>query len=610
MSADPRGRLDIRRVATNLILLSTASIAYLGYRFGNSNHSIQIPLLKHYADPSLYQGDLLLTSFDGYVSFFFPVLASLYRLVPDLQLLYFVLFVACQAAALAAMWALACEALPGSTAAGYWACLLFLANPTSLAGESALSLRLTHGNLAVASLLWSCWLALRGRGIAAMAVAGLSFNIHALYAAYAGTILAAMLWAHDWRGRLWGAAAYVAAAAPGLLWLLTSVEPLPEADRAVWLAILRERSGLHTFANSQPVSLYAGYAVFVALGALAAWRTPPGPYRRLVSASLVAVAALCALGFLFAEIHPWPLVLRAQPVRSTKWLTYVLLPCLARHIVLAPGRGPLAMLAAATWAAGLLLQAPVLLACGLGLEAVCLGRRANRSTQLGLTGVLGLAAWASLAAAPRDILTTLTGDLQAIAQPTFMACLALLTVVRLAAGRRWEAASIAVAAAAAAVWLLPTLCADSRRAVSEDSWYQLQAWTRAHTSASAIILTPPEREGFRVFSERVIVVEEKDGTQQFFDAAFGFAWHRRLQEINTLTKRYRRLSPVVVEHIRNRYAITHVVVPPRTRCSLPRLFANAAGSVHSAIPAATRPVEGKRRRAANARRAPTAAQAP
>jgi hypothetical protein len=180
-----------RRSLAQLALLSCAAIAFFGYRFGSSNHSIQIPLLKHYADPSLYPGDLLLSSFHGYVSYFFPALAAVYRLVPDLQLLYFALFAASLVAALAAIRAIASDVVPDSTGVGWWACLLFLANPTSLAGENAYSLRPYHASVADAILLWACWLALRGRAIAALSLAGLTFNIHALHAAYVGAILSA-----------------------------------------------------------------------------------------------------------------------------------------------------------------------------------------------------------------------------------------------------------------------------------------------------------------------------------------------------------------------------------------------------------------------------------
>ncbi len=583
MNLVPRAGVDARGVGAQITLLTCASIAFLGYRFGNSNHSIQIPLLKHYLDPSLYAGDLLLSSFGGYVSYFFPAVAAVHRLVPDLQLLYFLLFVACHAATLAALRAIASDAFADSTAVGYWACFLYLANPISLAGESALSLRLYHSNVAVAILLWACWLALRGHNVAAMALAGFSFNIHALYAAYLGTILACTLWASPWRARLQAAAAYVMAASPALLWMLSSADPVPPSVRDSWLHILRERSGPHTFPSSQPLSLYAGYLVFLALGLLAASRIDGARYRRLVLTAVAVVTALCALGVIGSELYPVPILLKAQLLRSSKWLTLLLLPCLARQVVLAPGRGPLAVAAAATWAAGLFLQKPALLAYGLVLEAARLTRRTSRLALLGLAAVLGFAGWAGIMTPPPDLSSTLAGGLEALARPSILLCLAMAGLLRVTARRRWASASVALSIALAAGGLLPELYLDSRQAIASDPWYALQSWTREHTPSSAVVLSPPAREGFRVFSERAIVVEEKDGTQQFFAADFGFAWDRRLREINTLTKFYQRLSPAVVERVHKAYGITHLVVPRGTRCTLPRLFGNAAGSIHSAV---------------------------
>jgi hypothetical protein len=160
----------------------------------------------------------------------------------------------------------------------------------------------------------------------------------------------------------------------------------------------------------------------------------------------------------------------------------------------------------------------------------------------------------------------------------------MAAIIEWTARSRWEAPSVLLATGLVAAWLLPSLSAGSRRAVAGEPWYELQSWVRHHTPRNAVILTPPARAGFRVFSERTIVVEEKDGTQQFFDASFGFAWQQRLQHVNSLTKRYQRFSLGVVEGIRQEYGVTHLVLPHGVRSSLPVLFQNEAGSVRSIVP--------------------------
>ena len=52
------------------------------------------------------------------------------------------------------------------------------------------------------------------------------------------------------------------------------------------------------------------------------------------------------------------------------------------------------------------------------------------------------------------------------------------------------------------------------------SWREVQDWVRLNTPKDAIFVTPPQEAGFRVFSERTVVGEWKDGTQQYFDEKF------------------------------------------------------------------------------------------
>ena len=172
-----------------LLLLTVASTAWIGYRFGGGNHSVQLPILKHYADPSLYAGDLLLTTLDGYTTWFFPLMGRLVRLVGDVELPYFLTWVAGHGASLAALYALSVLAFAHRPSA-WIACALFLCNPLSLAGESSLASRLQHGHVATPLLLWAIYFHLRGRVLLAFALCGLTFNLHALYSLYVAAMLA------------------------------------------------------------------------------------------------------------------------------------------------------------------------------------------------------------------------------------------------------------------------------------------------------------------------------------------------------------------------------------------------------------------------------------
>jgi hypothetical protein len=188
---DAPTRSDVWRTACLLLLLAVASVDFKGYRFGGSNQSLQLPHLKQLVDPALYAADPVIASFDGYVTFFFRALVPFVR-VTGIEPLYFVLFVACRVALLAAIYALA-RLLLRSPSAALVACVLALGVVPSLAGEQSHWPRLTHAEVATPMLLWALWLYLRGRPLLACALTGLAFDIHALYALYVSALIGADL---------------------------------------------------------------------------------------------------------------------------------------------------------------------------------------------------------------------------------------------------------------------------------------------------------------------------------------------------------------------------------------------------------------------------------
>src|SRR5258705_384990 len=87
------------------------------------------------------------------------------------------------------------------------------------------------------------------------------------------------------------------------------------------------------------------------------------------------------------------------------------------------------------------------------------------------------------------------------------------------------------AAAGTLFWLGPDAYARKRGKWETGSWREVQDWARLHTPKDAIFVTPPEEAGFRVFSERTVVGEWKDGTQQYFDETFATEWAARMEAL-------------------------------------------------------------------------------
>ncbi len=65
-------------------------------------------------------------------------------------------------------------------------------------------------------------------------------------------------------------------------------------------------------------------------------------------------------------------------------------------------------------------------------------------------------------------------------------------------------------------------------------WDQLQLWIKNNTPVNSLILTPPQRIGFRIHSQRAIVAEIKDGSSGLYSQSLAQEWQRRISDLHWL----------------------------------------------------------------------------
>jgi hypothetical protein len=584
MSGARRGRGEL---LLGLLLLALAATEWKGYRFGGSHHAIQVPFVKHLADPSLYRSDALLQSLPGYVSAFLPAMAGLTRLFGDVEPAYFVVYVAFHWLTLAALFALAFH-FTRSLGVGLLACLLYLGQAQSLGGAVSYWPRLTHSHPAVAMLLWAFYLHFRGRRVAALAVCGIAFNVHALYAAHVAFLLlfdCALDWLRRERPLPWGeAVAFLLPALPTVALLASRSEAIPGPELPVWLEVMRDRSGQHTFPLTAPPAVYARYLSFLALGGLAL-AVADARTRRAVLRLGAGVLLLCAAGFVFAEWVPLAGVIKAQLLRSTKWLTLLLLAPIARLLAESWAWGGMARLGAALAFLGILLREPAWLVAALLVYVLGAWDRWPASASLLATGAAFVAAFTGAAPWPERLgLPLLGAAAQSLSSdPLVMGCLFLFVVLRLAlaaARPPWARAATAAVLLAATVGVAPAILRGAQAAQRAEPWNDVQAWVRGHVPVDAVILTPPYLEGFRVFSERATVGEWKDGTQQFFSWTFTRGWLERMREMKGSTRAFDRFPADRLLELARKHAASYLVCRASAELPFPRLYANPEFAVY------------------------------
>lgn len=496
-----------------------------GYRFGvtEDTHSIHLPILRDIMEPALFPNDPMIATRASYPSFYFHLLALIANWVP-IPTLFLAIHLTTLLAYLGAVVALTLRLAPDPQPARpvLAALLLTLASLPILAGDDLILRAALPRHLGMALALWALYAGLVERRLFAFLLAGLTVNLHALSGLFAlvilvGGDLARFSW-RRWAAPLLAAAAGCLIALPTLLWSWSVRTPITPA----WIELLRLRSSQHSFPLSWPLTDYLMLALWLGL-ALAGQRSPrqTGAGRWLAGAA----GALCLLGligFVFAEIWPLDVVLRGQFLRSAKFLTLLTLPLIARWLLYAWDCGGVARYAALLTTAALFIPDPLGWIGGV------------------LLGVLLFAArdWQPLARLAPPLPNPL---------PTWPPAV------------RWflAVAGIALLISGTAFLLRPRIPPDLLAA-----WRDVQQWAQQNTPAAAVFVTPPYYYGFRIESERPIVGEWKDGTQQYFSVPFTAVWWERMNDLHAAAAadiRYNDLTAAEVRALAQKYSASFAI---------------------------------------------------
>jgi len=573
--------LTVLEASTLSVLLALAGTTLVGYRFGDSNHGITVPILKRLMDPSLYPGDAMVATAERFPTVFYRALALVLPGTDWIPLAFFVLYVVSIAATLAGAYRIGRWA--GGPAAGVLALLFAFPVRIGLAGEALYRVAFSHSHLASALTIWAIVWFLEGRRMLPILALSLGAYNHLLYSVY---MLVPMMLVVLWERREAGTrrtlqllAAGALPLVPLALWAISKGAPMtPE-----WLELLRLRSAHHSFPSFFGEDLPEA-AALLALAALALSRLHVEK-RRLVMFFLAGTALQFVLGTVFTELYPIKAMLQYQPHRSWRFLMLILRGVVAAGIVEGWRAGGIGR--AVSIATGTVLMVPglePLLPVSVALEAV-LGRPAPAAwARLVAAGVLvGVEGWGD-----RPLRYDFVGELlPRLMSTTALGAAAVATLI--VVGREGRFLRHALAAAAAALTLFslgPEAYGRARARWESGAWREAQDWVRLHTPKDAVLLTPPKEAGFRVFSERTVVGEWKDGTQQYFDDAFVKQWGARMEMLGG--DEYPKLSDDRLLSLARAYRASYIVLSAKPeRRDLVEVFRNRAFAVYEARRRAT-----------------------
>jgi endo-1,4-beta-xylanase len=555
------------------ILLAIVQVLFAGYRMGVGNQTIQIPFLKQWANPQLYANDPMVAgTLRDYPSFFFRALAFLTNFA-DVPLLYFILHLITSFAVLLGTYWLGRTIFKDRLAGLIAALLLFAGHQRALAGDEMYSMGFTHTWAVFPLAIIAMVFLYREWHFAAFALAGIIFNLHALTGAYLAVMFG--FWALiesptlGWRkvGLLLGV--FVFLSLPTVA-LMVRHRQVFDAD---WLNVTKIRSADHSFPSSWwqvGTPDIPRFVLLMAFAALSLSFRPAGRQLRKTLLMAAAVGVLFAFGYYFSERREVPVILRAQLFRASRLLLVLVFVHVAFSIASGlrigwftfnknngdPQTDPepasrfsrsnavLEMIAATFTliclaVPGLLPLWPIALVVAATV-ALINGRLSwIQASVVGVALLVTLAAWRNIEYPIAGLGSGLSARSLLASFPStsglfwigLAAGLGIWTVAKLDLDYWLRAAIVALGVLVTgllATASYTTLVRDSLRA---DPWVAAQEWARENTKPGSLFLTPDRVGGFRIHSERPVLIEWRDGTQAYFSADFGKRWWETLRNI-------------------------------------------------------------------------------
>jgi len=609
-----------------LFLLAVIQPIWHGYQFGVSDHSIQFSIMNRIMDKTLYPNDPMLDTARGYVSFFPRFMVVLIKIVGNMEALYFVLHVLAYFFYFTVFYYISLSLFDKISAT---LCVILMSTSKIVLGGSSIHFTGFYPSFFTLSFaLLAIYFFLRERYSIAYAIIGITLNFHVLVAGYTfcmffcysllRVILPNVLiptplkktdvgrWA-NLRELAKHLGIFALCASPALVWILSTHGSMSDE----WVRLLRIRSSHHSFPFSWAKSHYVNYLLLLATGALAFLYAPRANLHRKILAFALAVGVMCIAGVLFAEYYPVKFVLRGQLFRSTNFLTIFCVMYISNYIRRSWENTILHKVGVSIIFISLFLSSYFnLLILGLVLCLLAdnifapstVASATEETTEKFLVSTpegrnLSQRVWIALFVlmailvrnfAPHDSFPK-RFNLDGVASliNTFFENRLLLLIICSVIVLMWIAhlknvyqkLGAFLIAILLAVYVVPSAY---KRFHPEnryrESWRGVQMWARENTKKDALFLTPPNNTGFRIFSQRPIVGEWKDGTQQYFDADYSYEWWRRMQDLSSNSwdkmgeKRYVELA--------KKYGASYLVLPARVSLNLRKEYENGGYALY------------------------------
>jgi len=111
---------------------------------------------------------------------------------------------------------------------------------------------------------------------------------------------------------------------------------------------------------------------------------------------------------------------------------------------------------------------------------------------------------------------------------------------------------------------------------TKDDWIDLQLWAKNNTPNDSLFLIPPAQTGFRIFSQRAIVGDIKDGAVVMYSKPYAYQWYRIINDLEN----YSLFNDVKFKSLKTIYNFDYIVTKSSQKLEFDLIYQNQMYSLY------------------------------
>jgi hypothetical protein len=345
-----------------------------------------------------------------------------------------------------------------------------------------------------------------------------------------------------------------------------------------WLKIIKKRSLHHLFPLSWSLRYWFINLQIPLLFLLSLKYKPPNDLHKIILAFFGTILLLCIVGTIFTEFIPIPAIIKLHTFRSSKFFIILGTSYIANYFIEEFQQAKILKKIALYGAATAFffnvyhLLLPFLLFL-LSIEAKShskISYSLMMASFIGCIVILLSTVTHSSTLYFLDIGTLKLGWFRLLGFSLSMFAIYILEALKWISSKEKSVVSLFLVLMTMSIVSIYMHSTSDTNANRIRDWKDIQLWSKETLPFDSMIIVPPYLQGFRIYSERSIYVDWKDGGQSIFSVSFALEWKKRMDEL----RNYSSLREEDFSNISRKSGAKFIVVEKPKKLDFQKLYEN------------------------------------